>query len=106
MAVTAAAAKLTLPVAYAAAPVGVKLTQHGRDDLKRIADYFNQVRSMKGRFLQVGPDGSAAEGDLYLQRPGRFRFEFDRSEERRVGKEVSVTCRSRGSPFHQKKKNK
>lgn len=77
MAVTAAAAKLTLPVAYAAAPVGVKLTQHDRDDLKRIADYFNQVRSMKGRFLQVGPDGSAAEGDIYLQRPGRFRFEFD-----------------------------
>src|SRR3546814_9144224 len=32
---------------------------------------------MKGRFLQVGPDGSAAEGDIYLQRPGRFRFEFD-----------------------------
>src|SRR3546814_3919297 len=63
MAVTAAAAKLTLPVAYAAAPVGVKLTQHDRDDLKRIADYFNQVRSMKGRSLQVGPDGSAAEGD-------------------------------------------
>src|SRR3546814_19350266 len=70
MAVTAAAAKLTLPVAYAAAPVGVKLTQHDRDDLKRIADYFNQVRSMKGRFLQVGPDGSAAEGDIYLTRPG------------------------------------
>jgi outer membrane lipoprotein-sorting protein len=77
MAVTAAAAKLTLPVAYAAVPVGVKLTQHDRDDLNRIADYFNQVRSMKGRFLQVGPDGSAAEGDIYLQRPGRFRFEFD-----------------------------
>src|SRR3546814_19658117 len=77
MAVTAAAAKLTLPVAYAAAPVGVKLTQHDRDDLKRIADSFNQVRRMKARFLQVGPDGSAAEGDVYITPPGRFHFDFD-----------------------------
>src|SRR3546814_13566300 len=29
---------------------------------------------------------------------------FDRSEERRVGKECVSTCRSRWSPYHQKKK--
>src|SRR3546814_15414436 len=29
----------------------------------------------------------------------------DRSEERRVGKECVSTCRSRGSPYHYKKKN-
>src|SRR3546814_17669578 len=28
-----------------------------------------------------------------------------RSEERRVGKECVSTCRSRGSPYHKKKKN-
>src|SRR3546814_11426152 len=28
----------------------------------------------------------------------------DRSEERRVGKECVSTCRSRGSPYHKKKK--
>src|SRR3546814_18453903 len=76
MAVTAAAAKLTLPVAYAAAPVGVTLTQHDRDDLKRIADYFNQVRSMKGPFLPVRPGGTAARGAISLTRPGRFPLDF------------------------------
>src|SRR3546814_12244680 len=30
-------------------------------------------------------------------------FAFDRSEERRVGKECGSTCRSRGSPHHEKK---
>src|SRR3546814_15045734 len=30
----------------------------------------------------------------------------ERSEERRVGKEVVSTCRSRWSPYHEKKKNK
>src|SRR3546814_11093761 len=32
------------------------------------------------------------------------RFEFSRSEERRVGKECVSTCRSRWSPYHYKKK--
>lgn len=78
MAVAATAAKLPLAVAYAAAPVGsAKLTETDRADLRRIADYFNTVRSMQGRFLQVAPDGSAAEGKIYMTRPGRFRFEFD-----------------------------
>ncbi|WP_341705461.1 outer membrane lipoprotein carrier protein LolA [Ferrovibrio sp.] len=77
MAVTAAAAGLTLPVAYAAVPAGAKLTAQDHSDLQRIAEYFNRVRTMKGRFLQVGPEGNAVEGDIYMQRPGRFRFEFD-----------------------------
>ncbi len=46
-------------------------------DLQRIADYFNGVRSLTGRFLQVAPDGSASEGQLHMRRPGRFRFEYD-----------------------------
>src|SRR3546814_19528689 len=32
-----------------------------------------------------------------------LRYEI-RSEERRVGKECGSTCRSRGSPYHKKKK--
>ena len=77
MAVMAAAASVTLPTAYAAAPQAAKLTEQDREDLKRVADYFNDVRTLKGRFLQIGPEGNAAEGQIYLSRPGRFRFEFD-----------------------------
>jgi outer membrane lipoprotein-sorting protein len=78
MAVAATAAKLPFATAYAAAPAGsARLTEADRADLRRIADYFNTVRSMQGRFLQVAPDGSAAEGKIYMTRPGRFRFEFD-----------------------------
>src|SRR3546814_20803809 len=35
-----------------------------------------------------------------------FRSHFDRSEERRVGKECVSTCRSRWSPYHKKKTKK
>ncbi|WP_341896095.1 outer membrane lipoprotein carrier protein LolA [Ferrovibrio terrae] len=78
MAVAATAAKLPLSVAYAAAPASsAKLTAQDQADLARIAAYFNEVRSMQGRFLQVAPQGEASEGKIYMSRPGRFRFEYD-----------------------------
>jgi outer membrane lipoprotein-sorting protein len=32
---------------------------------------------MIGDFVQVGPDGRRAEGKIYLQKPGRIRFEYN-----------------------------
>src|SRR3546814_12863192 len=70
--------------------------------------------------LHVGdPAGGTAQrgGDLGAARPGQFggqgaqrpvvrgrgEVEVPRSEERRVGKECVSTCRSRWSPYHEKK---
>ncbi|MBP7063460.1 outer membrane lipoprotein carrier protein LolA [Ferrovibrio sp.] len=58
-------------------PAQAKLSPAERAELDRLASYFNSIRSLMGRFLQIGPDGSAAEGLIALQRPGRFRFEYD-----------------------------
>src|SRR3546814_12051810 len=48
-------------------------------------------------------------GPLFVGDAGRGRFLHDllvaRSEERRVGKECVSTCRSRWSPYHEKKKS-
>src|SRR3546814_17829853 len=41
-----------------------------------------------------------------LRRALRHLRGHPRSEERRVGKECVSTCRSRGSPYHSKKKDK
>src|SRR6266496_6370779 len=35
------------------------------------------VQTMIGDFVQVGPDGRRAEGKIYLQKPGRIRFEYN-----------------------------
>lgn len=32
---------------------------------------------MQSRFIQINPDGSAWNGNLYVRRPGKFRFEYD-----------------------------
>src|SRR3546814_1309481 len=42
--------------------------------------------------------------ELFLHRLRRCKEFVPRSEERRVGKECVSTCRSRWSPYHQKKK--
>ncbi len=53
------------------------------DDARAISEasaYLSALDSMQGDFLQVGPDGSVAEGKFYLRRPGRLRFEYNAPE--------------------------
>jgi outer membrane lipoprotein-sorting protein len=40
--------------------------------------YFNGATTMVGDFVQVGADGRRSEGKLYVQRPGKLRFEYAR----------------------------
>ena len=53
------------------------LTAQDRADLARIEVYLNGVRALHSRFLQVAPDGRTSEGQAWLQRPGRLRFQYD-----------------------------
>lgn len=39
--------------------------------------YFNSVSSLVSDFVQVGADGRRSEGRLYLQKPGKIRFEYE-----------------------------
>ena len=47
------------------------------DDIARIETYLNGIRTLRARFMQVDQRGRVAEGTVYLQRPGRMRFEYD-----------------------------
>jgi len=35
------------------------------------------VQQLRGKFVQVGPDGSRVTGEFYIQKPGKIRFEYD-----------------------------
>src|SRR3546814_16948600 len=59
-------------------------------------------RRRRKRRLQA-PQGTDGQGGHRLTGPRRTA---SRSEERRVGKECVSTCRSRWSPYHEKKKQK
>jgi outer membrane lipoprotein-sorting protein len=45
--------------------------------LARIGAYLNGLRAMKAHFLQVAPNGAVSQGTVWLERPGRMRFQYD-----------------------------
>jgi outer membrane lipoprotein-sorting protein len=48
--------------------------------LATLSDYLNGLTSAETTFTQVNADGSTATGKLYIERPGRMRFEYDRPD--------------------------
>jgi len=45
-------------------------------DLDKVSAYLNGMKSLKANFIQLGPDGGMAQGELFLQKPGQIRFEY------------------------------
>lgn len=54
-----------------------KLSEQDKTDIARVEQYFNDLKTMTAKFLQVASNGSVASGTMYLSRPGKFRFEYD-----------------------------
>ncbi|WP_245943829.1 LolA family protein [Acuticoccus kandeliae] len=45
--------------------------------LKEINQYFNSIKTMRGEFVQFGPDGQRTQGRFAISRPGKVRFFYD-----------------------------
>ena len=43
----------------------------------RVSTYLSSVQTLTGNFIQIGPDGRRTTGHLFLQKPGKIRFEYD-----------------------------
>lgn len=64
--------------------------------LRDINEYFNSIDTMRGEFVQFGPDGQRTEGRFAIQRPGKVRFFYDRPSTLDIiadGKSVAVRDR-------------
>jgi len=59
-----------------ASPSG-QLTPDQRALIDRVNNYLSNMQVLSGRFVQVGPDGRRSQGDFYIAKPGRVRFEYD-----------------------------
>ena len=44
--------------------------------LDRLSSTLNQIHTLKGSFVQIDPDGQVDEGEFYISKPGRMRFEY------------------------------
>ena len=58
-------------------PASVVLTGDDADRAVKKADAFlTSAQTMVGDFVQAGADGRQSEGKIYIQKPGRLRFEY------------------------------
>ncbi|MBW7055306.1 outer membrane lipoprotein carrier protein LolA [Paracoccus bogoriensis] len=48
-----------------------------RISLNEISRYLNSLTTVTSEFTQVNPDGTISTGTVYIQRPGRVRFEYN-----------------------------
>ena len=66
------------PQVFAATPgfMHYERTEADTADLDRISAYMNAMKTLKGGFVQIGPDGQTDEGVFYIDKPGRMRFEY------------------------------
>ena len=66
---------LLIAVAFAAPTFAADAAE--AEAVKKAEAYLNGITTLKSRFVQVNPDGSNYEGDLYISRPGRMRLVYD-----------------------------
>jgi len=77
---TTALLLLTAPHHASAAappPPAVQLAPQDAAVLQRVAAYLQGIRTMTARFDQAVEGGGGATGYIWVQRPGRMRFQYD-----------------------------
>lgn len=67
---------LTVLVNVGASAQNTGFSPEQRRELAKAEAYLNDIGTLKARFVQIASDGSAAEGELYLNRPGQMRLEY------------------------------
>jgi outer membrane lipoprotein-sorting protein len=65
------------PPASAAPPPPAALAPQDSAELQKIAAYLEGIHTMTARFAQQTASGGAATGEVWLQRPGKMRFQYD-----------------------------
>lgn len=56
---------------------GSNLEPGQRTLVDKVSGYLTRVQVMSGDFAQIGPDGRRSQGQFYVQKPGKVRFDYD-----------------------------
>lgn len=66
-----------LTLAFALTATLAPIVAHAQQiSLSELTRYLNAMRSAKAAFVQANPDGTLAQGVLYLRKPGKIRYEY------------------------------
>ncbi|WP_375289931.1 outer membrane lipoprotein carrier protein LolA [Qipengyuania sp.] len=72
----AVALGVAVPASFAAAPTPVSAAA---GDLDRAVEALRGISTLTADFTQTDRNGATIPGKLYLKRPGKIRFEYDKS---------------------------
>jgi outer membrane lipoprotein-sorting protein len=70
--IPAAAAALFLSVTG----VSADFSKPEAADLDRLSESLNAIHSLKAEFVQTDPNGAIEQGEVYIDKPGKMRFEY------------------------------
>jgi len=65
------------PRALAESHQAVTLSPDQSAAVRRAVRYLNQISTLHARFIQTSSNGTYAEGEMMVQRPGKMRFDYD-----------------------------
>ncbi len=54
----------------------VELSDADKTELDAISASLNAITTLKGSFLQIEPSGTVDEGQFYIEKPGKMRFDY------------------------------
>lgn len=64
-------------ILFALLPLLFSLPAHAKqEDLTKIENYLNNLKTLKAGFVQMASNGSTAEGQLYISKPSKIRMEY------------------------------
>jgi outer membrane lipoprotein-sorting protein len=59
-------------------PVGRTFSDEDMAAIQRVSRYFNELKTLQGRFVQVDANQKTSRGKVFVSKPGKFRFEYGR----------------------------
>ena len=55
-----------------------RITDQDKEDIARVEQYLNSLKSLQSKFVQLSSGGNFAEGNIYIERPKKMRLEYTR----------------------------
>jgi outer membrane lipoprotein-sorting protein len=68
---------LLLSLIAAPSALAARWTAEQAADLDRVSAYLNSIKTMRGAFTQIGPQGQVDQGKFYILKPGKIRFDYN-----------------------------
>ncbi len=77
LAIATASLGAAAPQAQAESHQPVTLSPDQSAAVRRAVRYLNELTTLRARFIQISSNGAYAEGEMFVQRPGKLRFDYD-----------------------------